>query len=127
MQSKSLIMLIVALGCGVVAAMGITQVMANRSGGSTAEPVETESVYVALADIELGKALTAEVLKLEEWPKDKIPAGALSKFEDVDGRRPKTKLFAGEPILDAKLLVKGESDSGSSDSARLPLGACARG
>jgi len=119
MQSKSLIMLIVALGCGVVAAMGITQVMANRSGGSTVEAVETESVYVALADIELGKALTAEVLKLEEWPKDKIPAGALSKFEDVDGRRPKTKLFAGEPILDAKLLAKGESDSAA---RQIPLG-----
>ena len=98
MQPKSLILLILALGCGVVAAMGITQVLANRSSGPSAPTIETDPVFVALADIEMGELIDAQALKLEEWPKDKVPEGALAKLEDVEGRRPKTHIFAGEPI-----------------------------
>jgi pilus assembly protein CpaB len=47
------------------------------------------------------------MIGVEEWPNDKVPEGALSKIEDVEGRRPKSKIWKGEVILDNKLLVAG--------------------
>ena len=52
------------------------------------------------------------MLKLEQWPKDKVPPGAISRIEDVEGRRARTKLYAGEPILENKLLGKGRQRAG---------------
>ena len=112
MQPKSLLLLVLALGCGIVAAIGVTQMMAD-SGDKEVVSTETEPLYVALEDVEMGKPLSAEVIKLEDWPKGKVPAGALSQLEDVEGRAPRTKIYAGEPILDFKLLTKGEMGDGA--------------
>ncbi len=68
---------------------------------------------MALTDIALGDLLTAQVLKLEQWPKGKIPEGAISRIEEVEGRRARTKLYAGEPILEHRLLGKGASEQGA--------------
>jgi pilus assembly protein CpaB len=120
MQSKSLILLVVALGCGVVASIGITQVMASRSAAPVAQEVETLPVFVVKEDIPLGNMLVAEKLKLEQWPKDKVPEGVLGKLEDIEGRRPRSKLYEGEPVLDMKLLSKGESGGGA--APQIPVG-----
>lgn len=120
MQTKSLILLILALGCGVVASIGITQVMANRSSTTAAPQLDTQPVFVALKEIPMGTLLDAQAVKLEQWPKDRVPKGVLSKLEEIEGRRPKTKLFAGEPILDVKLLSKGESAGGA--APMIPVG-----
>ena len=110
MRGKSLALLGLALGCGLVASIGITQVMAKRGGDPVSD--DTETIFVATKDVELGKFLTADVLRLEQWPKDKVPAGALTRMEDVEGRRTKTRLFAGEPILENKLFRKGDANTG---------------
>jgi len=120
MQTKSLVLLILALGCGVIASIGITQVMANRSSASPTPQLETQPVFVALKEIPMGTLLDAQVVKLEQWPKDRIPEGVLAKLEDIVGRRPRTKLFAGEPILDVKLLSKGESTGAA--APMIPVG-----
>lgn len=120
MQSKSLILLVVALACGVVASIGITRVMANRSAAPVAKEIETQPVFVVKEDIPLGNVLTAEKLKLEQWPKGKVPEGVLGNLQDIEGRRPRTKLFAGEPVLDVKLLSKGESAGGA--APQIPVG-----
>ncbi|TWT76852.1 SAF domain protein [Posidoniimonas polymericola] len=106
MRPKSLILLALALGCGLVASIGISQVMeGNKSRGPS---VETTSIYVALHNINLGDPIDATMISLQEWPKDKVPPGALTSLEDLEGRRPRTNIIAGEPILDAKLLAQGE-------------------
>ena len=48
------------------------------------------------------------MVSLQEWPKDKIPPGAISKLEDLEGRRPRAAIIEGEPILDGKLLAPGQ-------------------
>jgi pilus assembly protein CpaB len=119
MRAKSMALLMLALGCGLVASIGITQVMAKRN----AEPApvgDTQSIFIAVKDIPLGDRLSAECVKLEAWPKDKVPLGAVSKIEDIDGSRVRTKLYAGEPILEKKLLGKGMNMQG--DSALIPKG-----
>lgn len=120
MRPKSLVLLILALGCGLVASIGINQVMANRRASGPSEAAETTPIFVALGEIGIGDPLTAEMLKLEEWPKEKVPAGALSKLEDVEGRRCKQKYYPGEPILEAKLLAPGEK--GQSPTDLIPKG-----
>ena len=120
MRPKSLVLLILALGCGLVASIGINQVMANRRAAGPSEAGETTPIFVALGEIGIGDPLTAEMLKLEEWPKEKVPAGSLSKLEDVEGRRCKQRFYPGEPILEAKLLAPGEK--GQSPTDLIPKG-----
>ena len=120
MRGKSLALLALALGCGLIASIGITQVMSKRNTGDKAPTGETETIFVALDDIGLGEPLSSPLLRLEQWPKDKVPTGALTKIEDVEGRCTKTKLYAGEPILGNKLHAKGEQ--GGSVTLLIPKG-----
>jgi pilus assembly protein CpaB len=97
-------LLALALGCGLVASIGISQVM-DRPAQVT---IETQSIYVAKHNINLGDPIDAEMLSLQEWPKDKIPRGAISELSELEGRRPRTAIIEGEPILEAKLLDPGQ-------------------
>jgi pilus assembly protein CpaB len=114
MRPKSIILLVLALGCGLVASIGINQVLANRGKMPVAPVGETVPIFVALADIGMGDELTLENIKLEAWPKDKVPAGAMTKLEEVENRRTRTRLYAGEPVLEAKLFSEGASAQGGS-------------
>jgi pilus assembly protein CpaB len=106
MRPKSLILLALALGCGLVAAVGISQVMNANSQPVAAS--ETVPIFVALHNINLGDPIEDGMLSLEEWPKDKVPRGAISKLTDIEGRRPRTAIIEGEPILEGKLLAPGQ-------------------
>jgi pilus assembly protein CpaB len=106
MKGKSLALLVLALGCGLVASLGITQVLGKR--GDPGAPSDTTPVCVAKADIASGAMLTQENVKIEQWPKDKVPAGAVIRQEDLDGRRARQKIYADEPILAPKLLAHGQ-------------------
>ncbi len=106
MRPKSLLLLALALGCGLVASIGISQVM-DRNNNSHGK-METVPIYVALHNINLGDPIDAKMLSLQEWPKDRVPRGAISTLEELQGRRPRTTIIEGEPILDGKLLNKGE-------------------
>jgi pilus assembly protein CpaB len=115
MRPKSLILLSLALGCGLVAALGINQMMAKQ-GPVTITSGETREIFVTLKDINTNDLVVAEAIKLEHWPKDKLPPDTLDKLDDIVGRRARTKLFAGEPVRDAKLLEKGDAGLGAADS-----------
>jgi pilus assembly protein CpaB len=106
MRPKSLLLLALALGCGLVASIGISQVM-DRNGHSQAK-IETVPIYVAIHNINLGDPIDAKMLSLQEWPKDKVPKGAISTLEELQGRRPRAAIIEGEPILEGKLLDKGQ-------------------
>jgi pilus assembly protein CpaB len=105
MKSKSLALLLLALGCGLVASLGITQVLAKR-GDST--PSDTTPVYVATAEIPTGSLVNEENVKLEQWPKDRVPAEALTRTEDFNGRHARQKIYVGEPLIEPKLLGRDE-------------------
>jgi pilus assembly protein CpaB len=114
MRSKTIILLVLALGCGLVASIGISQVLQRNQDQGPAE--ETAPVWVAMADIRNGDLLSAQTLKLEQWPKEKIPHGALGKLEDIDGKRTRAAIYQGEVVLEKKLRP------GESYSARVPNG-----
>lgn len=107
MRPKSLILLVLALGCGLVASIGISQVLDSQNKNQVS--IETVPIYVALHNINLGDPVDDGMVSLQEWPKDKVPVGAVTKWEDIEGRRPKTIIFQGEPLNDGKFLAKGET------------------
>jgi pilus assembly protein CpaB len=106
MRPKSLMLLVLALGCGLVASIGISQVMDRNSRQPKA--VATTPIYVALHNINLGDPIDAAMVSLQEWPKDKVPPGVISQLDQLEGRRPRATIIQGEPILDAKLLAPGQ-------------------
>ena len=120
MRAKSVLLLMLALGCGLVASIGITQVMAKRDSGSATSSAEMDAIFVAMEDIPMGEPITAQMIKLEEWPQGKIPPGALGNIEDVENRRPKARIYQGSPILDNHLLSQGVSEGGA--SGQIPKG-----
>jgi pilus assembly protein CpaB len=114
MRMKSLILIFIALGCGLVASIGISQVMNRESAGAG---LETDQILVALADIDIGTKLDAQNVKLEDWPKAKIPDGALRKLEDVKDKFANARFFRGEPLHVNKI-----SDTLTNIANKVPAG-----
>jgi len=109
MRPKSLLLLALALGCGLIASIGISQVM-EKQAGNQAPQIEMEEIYVALEDINVNEPLTEENVKLEKWPAEKIHADAMKNLEAILNRRAGAKIYAGDPIREAKLIpIGGES------------------
>jgi pilus assembly protein CpaB len=113
MRMKSLILIFIALGCGLVASIGISQVM-NRDAGPS---LEMDQILVALADIDIGSKLDAQNVKLEDWPKAKIPEGAVRKLEDVKDKFANARFFKGEPLHVNKI-----SDTLTNIANKVPAG-----
>jgi pilus assembly protein CpaB len=107
MRTKSIVLLGLALGCGLVASIGISQIIEQNKSGPQAA-VETQPILVAMTPIAGQEQLTEKNIKLEQWPKDIIPKGALTKLEEIEGRRIKHSTAPGEPILQTKLV--GDDD-----------------
>ncbi len=105
MRPKSLILLALALGCGLVASIGISQVMESRA--DQGPPEETQLVLVAMTRIDRNTELTAQNLKLDALPLDKVPPRAITKLEEVEGHRPSTVIYPGSVILE-QMIGSGE-------------------
>ena len=109
MRNRSLILLSVALACGLIASLGITRALSKRSSAPEGVALEMVPILVAAQDIPMGDPITPEFLRSEPWPKHKIPRGAMTDIQEVLGRRPKTRIYANTPILENQLLGKGDS------------------
>ena len=118
MRAKSIVLILIASGCGLVASIGISQVMERNGDKGNSGSVASEQIFVAMTDIDIGEELNAENVKLEPWPQDKIPEGAIRSLDDLDSRYPRTRLYPGEPILQAKLM----DSNGDVDSLKIPEG-----
>jgi pilus assembly protein CpaB len=116
MRAKTLILFMIAISCGLVASIGVSQYMERGGKGGTG--ADTTKIFVAITDINIGDQLNEQNIRLEEWPKQRVPEGAISQLDDLQDRFPRTRLYAGEPILRAKLM---DSNDGSK-SVDIPKG-----
>lgn len=105
MKIKSIVLLAVAVGCGLVAMLGVQQVLSRQRA---AAQQETGLVLTALTDITTGTKLTDANTKFKEFPLDSIPEGAVTKKEQYEERAVKVSAVAGEIIMQAKLGAKGD-------------------
>jgi pilus assembly protein CpaB len=97
-----MVLILIALGCGLVAATAISQVT-KRAASSGEAALETIQIYVASADIDVNEQLDGENVKVEEWPKSKVPEGSITDLEELKERFARVRFYKGEPILKAKL------------------------
>ncbi len=116
MRAKSLILLVIALGCGMIAAVGVSKAIMDK-GPTTVAPEATVEIFVAVKDLPHAQKISADSVKLEKWPSSRLPEGALTKLEELEGKFTNQMLFSGEPILGRKL-----ADSRESFSTAIPPG-----
>lgn len=95
-------MIVVSVGIGLGAV-----VLASRWISQQAATVASSKVVVAAIDIDLGTPLTPQMLKLADWPRGSVPAGATEDMKTLDTRVVKTSLLRGEPVLESKLAPVG--------------------
>jgi pilus assembly protein CpaB len=102
MRNKSALLMIV-----VSLIMGLAAVAVAAKWLGQQPSLATKSVVVAAREIQLGSALTADMLRVVEWPRGSLPDGVVEKKDDVDGRVVKTTLQRNEPVLLNKLAPLG--------------------
>ncbi|MBW3596234.1 MAG: Flp pilus assembly protein CpaB [Planctomycetes bacterium] len=110
MRSKSILLILIAAVCGTVAATGVSQALKD-SGDGPAPVLETEKIFVAAKEIDIREKFAPENIRLEEWPKGKIPQGAIADLEEINGQYARTRLYEGEVILHKKLMSENEVGS----------------
>jgi len=85
MKQKNLVLMVVAVGCGLVAAF-LTSQMSARSAG-----VEQVEVIVAAKDLPVGTLLTKDELKnavkMKKVPKDGLPPAFVTDLNDLADKR----------------------------------------
>jgi pilus assembly protein CpaB len=105
MKPKTLVLLAVAGGCGLVAMLGVQQAM---QGQQAPVKIQTAKVLVALENIEAGMRLTPDNATFQQMPVDSLPADPIRSEEEYAERAAKYQLLAGEVVRQAKLTNKGE-------------------
>lgn len=103
MKPNKLILLAVAAGCGLVAMLGVQQMMS----GNKAATAKT-NILIAKAEIGAGMPLDKSNVGFKEWPTDSLPEGAVLKEEEFAERTLKHRVGPGQPILITELGNKGD-------------------
>jgi pilus assembly protein CpaB len=118
MRTKSLVLLLLALGCGLIASIGISQVI-ERNRANSGPVIEYEDIVVAAAEIKENEKLKAASIELKPFPKGTAPEGAYHSIEDAlkVTQRLRTVIAKGEAILPNKFL-----DPNQSNTDRIPKG-----
>ncbi|VAX36064.1 Flp pilus assembly protein RcpC/CpaB [hydrothermal vent metagenome] len=101
MKTKSMMLLAVAVACGLVAMLGVRQVL-QKDGD-----VEKVHMLVAIADIPAGVPLDETNTVFKEVALESMPEGVVTKVEEIDKRALKVFAVLGEPIMLAKLGAEG--------------------
>ncbi len=115
MSARSLLVVALALILGGSAAVGVNSIMQGAPGPKSA----VVPVVVAVVDLPRGGSITPEAVKIKEFPRELVPAGALSKLEDAVNRGIFVPLTKDEPVLESKLAPKG---AGRGLAALIPSG-----
>ena len=99
MRGKSVFLIVIALGCGLVASVGISQIMNRNPSGPV---VVTKKIFVARVEMNINDPITAEMIQIEEWPQGLVPEGAIDQLEDIVGFAPRHRFYEGEAIIGQK-------------------------
>jgi pilus assembly protein CpaB len=102
MQSKrAILMLAFSVVAGVAAVLLASRWLGLQTGG------ERSTVLVARSDLDLGQAITAEMLQPVAWPAGAQPVGSFNDVKLLQGRVVRASIYKGEPVLEPKLAPEG--------------------
>lgn len=82
MKTKSIMLIAVSLGFGLIAAIGMSQVLGQKGDG--APEVEMKKIFVALEPLEIGDELDEEKLKVQKRPATDVPENAITSLEQLE-------------------------------------------
>jgi pilus assembly protein CpaB len=125
MNTARIVVLIIALGAGGVAAYLASGSDDKPAPQAVAAPLPTVDVLVAKSDIGLGQSLKHDDLQWQTWPAGTASSSLIRRSDRPDasnqmtGSIARAPFIAGEPILEQKL-VKG--DGSGFMAAILPTG-----
>lgn len=102
MQSKrAIVMLVLSMLAGVVAVILASRWLGQQASG------DRSTVLVATGDLELGQAITPQMLQPVAWPSAAQPVGAFNDMKKLEGRVVRASIYKGEPVLEPKLAPEG--------------------
>lgn len=107
MKSKSFMLMILSMGFGLIAAIGISQVMGRNNGPVVAAP-KMGPVLVAAAALDHKALLNEENVRIENWPIEIIPEAAATTIEQITDMAIRTRMSKGLPIMMTDLVNKNE-------------------
>jgi len=98
MRSDALVMIGLALVCGMAASVVVSHWVDGPNTNAPAAPTQTERIYIAHLDIAAGQPLRPDALRLETWDADRVPQGAITRLDDVTGKISRSAIRRGIPI-----------------------------
>ncbi len=104
MKAKSIFLILIALGCGRVASIGISQVMRGGNEPTDSKQIEMTKIYVALNNLDISDKLAPENVQLVEYPSAKLPDGAITKWDNLKGKYARTWIAKGQAILTSMIM-----------------------
>ncbi len=97
MKTKSIMLIAVSLGFGLIAAIGMSQVLGKK--GPEEAKIEMAQVYVAIEPLDIGDEMTEEFiaakLRVQKIPASNVPEVAITSTEQLDNMVVTTKVPAG--------------------------------
>ncbi len=102
MRTQTLIVLLLALAFGGIAAVGVVMFT-----GGEPKAADMATIVVAVAEVPRGSMITAEAVTARQYPRDLVPAGVVSRVEDAVGRAALSPIVRDEPLIEGKLAPKG--------------------
>lgn len=100
---RPLVMILMSLGIGLAAMTVAAQWLRDRG------LQQTRPVLVAARDLAAGIRLERSMLEVAHWPKDALLAPAMARLEEAEGRVITSAMSRGEPLLQARLAIPGET------------------
>lgn len=101
MSIRTVLVALMALACGVSAAVAVGQIRQK----DVAKAVAAETVEIALATIDIprGTTITPDMIAMRPWPKQHVPPSAITSLEAAVDRTAMTAVTKDEPLLEGKI------------------------
>jgi Flp pilus assembly protein CpaB len=106
MKTKSIILIAISLGFGLVAAIGMTQVMGRSKKSNDVEDVKDVMVYVAKNDIDNRQVINAENVVLKPFRPTDVPEGVATQADKIIDMRTTRIVTKGNFIQTQYLIDK---------------------
>jgi pilus assembly protein CpaB len=98
---------VILLGAAVIIALITTYLIYSsiqkRAGVAKAPILETQPIAIATVDLKWGTVVVKEMVKMEEFLKSTLPAGAYTDMNSLVGRVVISSIRAKEPFLESRL------------------------
>src|SRR5262245_2189827 len=106
MKPKTIILMVVAVGCGLGASYMTSRLLADRNKPQA--PAETVPVLVAKARIPGWQPIKEpeKQFEIKQYPKDLAPKRPIGTFEEIKDQRLKTFIAEGTPVSQDELVGK---------------------